>query len=148
MSNNNLIYLKILAKSEHKFIGYELQQALAAAGFKFIAEDVLHHYGDNENLSEPLFTLTSTPEPKVFDMQHIGKWSCSGLILYMQLSKNRNHKKILELMVETAKRLADDLGGELIDDQKQPIDGSSVTRWEIKINRFEAQARNGDLLKS
>jgi cell division protein ZipA len=145
---NNLIYFKIVAKPDQPFIGYELQQAIAAAGFKFAAEDVLHYYAANENLITPLFSLTSAKEPKIFDLQNIGKWSCSGLMLFMKLEQNKDLKTILDLMLEIGTQLAEDLGGSLIDDKNKPITIDTHTRWHVKIDNFKAQAKNEDLFRT
>jgi cell division protein ZipA len=140
----DLIYLKILAQPERTFVGYELQQAIAGSGFEFAAVDIFHHYTES-NTQEPAFSLTSAKESETFDLQNIGNWSCSGLILFMKLNQGKEHKKILNLMLETANQLAEDLGGAITDEEQQPITTNTLAGWQTKINRFEAGQKSDDL---
>jgi cell division protein ZipA len=143
--SSNLIYLKILAASNQSFVGYEFLQAIIDAGFTFSEIDLLHYYGEDKKNREPLFSLTSAIEPKIFDLKNIGQWSCTGLILFMELNLNKDLNQTLNLMIETAKQLAENLHGVLIDDQKQPVTSDTISRWQTIISHFIAHKKNREL---
>lgn len=145
MLKHNLIHLKLLAKTDAPFTGYELQQALAIAGFEFASADVLHHYGAGENRQRPLFSVTSAKEPKLFDLLHIGLWSCSGLIFFMQMTPDLDNKEALNCMLESANMLHDILGGSLLDDNEQPLTQETINRWQLTIKNFTLQQQSDSL---
>lgn len=111
-----IVAIHVMATDDKVFQGYELLQALLAAGLRHGAMQIFHYYGEGEQI---LFSLASATEPGVFDLQRMGGFSCKGLTLFMNLAAVSDPQTALDCMVETAQQLADDLGGQLEDEQHQ-----------------------------
>lgn len=129
------IMVFLLARENRQFAGYELLQTLLACGLRF-GEGQLFHRHQNPNGQGPvLCSLAAATASGLFDLQNIGAFSVHGLCLFMQPS---NHSAIdeerFEVMIETAKQLAEGLDAHLLDDQRKPFSDNSLRRYYNKLN--------------
>ncbi len=120
------ILLHIMAQRGRHFAGYELLQALLSAGFRYGSMSIFHRHEGMNGKGKTLFSLASAVEPGTFDMASIGGFSCPGLILFMQVDKNKNSAAVFDLMLNTARQLADDLDGHLLDAQRKPLGAQKI----------------------
>jgi cell division protein ZipA len=131
-----IFVLNVLASQGKAFVGYELLQSLLAAGLHFGEMNIFHRYkeeGANSN-TKPIFSLASAVEPGTFDINRMGGFSSPGLTLFMQVTPDiSNPQPLFETMLDTAKQLADDLGGEVYDDKRQPWSDEALHRYLQRI---------------
>lgn len=121
-----LLVAYALADPERPFTGYELLQAILSAGLRFGDMNIFHRYEDLNGNGRVLFSLASVEEPGVFDIQKMGAYSTRGLCFIVKLTQSdENFKSDLDLMLQTAHQVADDLGGKLLDDNRQPFSKQS-----------------------
>lgn len=114
------IVLYIMAKADHHFHGYELLQVLFSYGLRY-GDMKIFHYFDPFNPKRKVFSLASATEPGYFDIDQIGALSCMGLCLFMQLNKTNDDYKRLDILIDVATKIADDLGGRLCDERRTPF---------------------------
>ncbi|MGM0593318.1 MAG: cell division protein ZipA C-terminal FtsZ-binding domain-containing protein, partial [Pseudomonadota bacterium] len=95
-------------------------------------------------------------EPGRFILSEMAQLETPGVALFMQLPAVIPGTEALQLMLEKAQQLAEQLGAELCDGQRQPLDEEAVTALEKraavftkandsqpkKINRKGAEARS------
>lgn len=115
----SILVLYVVAGEGRRFYGYELLQALLAAGLRYGEMSIFHRYETQNEKEIALFSVASATEPGVFDLNKIGSFFCTGLSLFMKIKKPAQPVTTFETMLETAKQLADDLNGEVFDDQRQ-----------------------------
>jgi cell division protein ZipA len=128
------VVLYLLAPRDHPFIGYELLQALLSAELRFGEKRIFHRYGPLEGGQQKiLFSVASAVEPGIFDMANIGGFSCPGLCIFMAPEKVADPATTFELMLETAIQLADDLGGELCNQQREPLTEEEIEEQRANI---------------
>ena len=116
----DLVIISIVAKPNQPFASYDLLQAISATGMKFGAMNIFHYYSPASMEKKPLFSLASATEPGEFDLNQMGNFSCSGLILFMNSQQVPDKRKAFTLMLETAEQLAEDLQGELRSGTRSP----------------------------
>ncbi len=126
----DILVLHVMAAPERSFVGYELLQAVTAAGLQFGKMGIFHRF--DEAGEQVLFSLCSAVEPGVFDMANMGALSCPGLSLFMRVSAFTNSKTIFNLMFETAAQLAEDLAGHVCDENRQLLTDERLHEY-IKI---------------
>jgi cell division protein ZipA len=137
-STRDIIVLYVMAPVNQPFVGYELLQAVTAAGLRFGKMDIFH-YQDDEKPENVLFSLCSAVEPGSFDIANMGALICPGLSLFMRISAVENSKTVFNLMLETAGQLADDLAGYVCDEKRQPLTDEKLheyLRLAAKQNEF------------
>lgn len=126
-SDQGLITFFIMAQPNRSFAGYELLQALHSAGLNYGEMNIFHRYADDSDLI--LFSVASAVEPGIFDMANIGAFSCPGLSIFMPLQNDGDMLDILELLIETAEQLAEDLDGILYDQDHQPLTAEKLQHY-------------------
>lgn len=132
-----LISLHVIAPDNQPYLGYELLQALLTAGLRHGPMQIFHYYDEHDQI---LFSLASATEPGIFDLQNMGGFMCKGLTLFINLNECPQPQKALTAMHAIAEQLADDLGGQLKDEQYQPW---SQAAWQAYQKRILA-----DVVKS
>ncbi|MEM1243448.1 MAG: cell division protein ZipA [Pseudomonadota bacterium] len=129
-----IIALNIFAKKDHTFMGYDLLQTLLAAGLRFGEMSIFHRYAELNQQTVKLFSLARATNPGVFDINNMGNVDCKGLILFMQLTDREFNHKAFKLMHATAQLLAEELNGELLDDQRQPLTPAKLSEYQTLLD--------------
>lgn len=138
-SKPEFIVFYLLASQSSPFVGYELLQALLAADLRYGEMNIFHRYVNEYNTERPIFSVASAVEPGTFDLANIGAFSSPGLSLFLPLNHQPDIKFAFETMIETAEQLADDLAGELFDDQRKPLTTAKIKLYREKINLIVAK---------
>jgi len=125
----DLLVLYVLAPNGQFFLGYELLQALLAGGLRYGHKRIFHRHEDLSGKGEVLFSLASATEPGCFDIENMGAFACSGLCLFASLQALQP-QLVWQTMLETARQLADDLGGAVYDAKRQLLTDTSIAQIE------------------
>lgn len=121
-TDNPITILHVIAKKGKTFAGYELLQIILSSGLRFGDMNIFHYYQNPEAQENVLFSLASATEPGIFDLAKMDTFSCKGLSLFMQKTGDEEEDKTRYThMLETAAHLAEDLGGLLLNSQKQLV---------------------------
>lgn len=126
----DILILYVLAPQNQQFLGYELLQALLAVGLRYGPKRIFHRYEDNSHQGAILFSLASATEPGIFDIENMGAFACSGLCLFTSLLECPDPQITWKAMLETARQLADDLGGSVFDAGHKPLTDAIITQIE------------------
>lgn len=140
-----LIVVNVIARAGEVYAGYELLQALLSAGLRFGKMNIFHRHQESSGRGDILFSVASATNPGTFELSKMGGFSCSGLTLFLQFSGQKDLMKSFELMLETARQLTDDLGGEVLDQQRQPLGQRWAQDWRHKIRVYEESTMTADL---
>src|SRR3990167_3842499 len=105
----NLFILSVMAKPDAHFASYDLLQAISHAGLQFGEMNIFHYYQTTVNGKTKLFSLASANKPGDFDMNNIGNFSCTGLMLFMNKTDVPDPQQTFKLMLDTAEKLTEDL---------------------------------------
>lgn len=129
----DLIIINLTADPKQPYRGYELLQALLTAGLRYSRKGMFHRYEDLTGRGSILFNLVSSIEPGTFDLPKMGSFTTAGLTLFMQIPVVKDPRQAFELMLSTAKELIEDLGGELLDDHRQPLNEEKIAKWRSYV---------------
>lgn len=131
---DTILMVHVFAKDNKQFVGYELLQAILAAGLRFGEMDIFHRYQSLSGKGPILFSLACATEPGTFEMQKMGGFSCSGLSLFLRLSNNPTiDNERFELLLETAEQLKDDLDGELRSHDYTTLSARQIDAYKQQI---------------
>lgn len=133
-----LLTLGVRALPGQFFAGPVLREALEALGLVFGDMQVFDHHGVGRSKStRPVFSAANMFEPGTFDPARMEDFSTRGVVLYLPLPAPIDGKVAAELMLSTGQRLAERLGGELLNERREPLSPA-----DIEALRKEA-ARHG-----
>lgn len=138
VTEDELLVLVITPSGSDHFGGLEILSATRHAGLKFGRMNIFHSYGVGDmNLDEPLFSLANLYEPGEFNLEEMESFSTRGLVIYMTLPTAIEPEISLEIMLNTAQRIAESLGGIICDPQRQPLTDDELEKMRGKMKRFQ-----------
>ena len=143
--SEEIIVLMLLARRDRPYVGYELLQALLSAGLRFGKMNIFHRYHQTAQGSGILFSLASAVEPGTFEMSKMGGFSSAGLTLFMRTSDSEDPLLTFDLMLETAKQLVEDLGGEVYDGKREPLTEEKIAELRMRLLSLEEAQQSEDL---
>jgi cell division protein ZipA len=137
----NLLVLSVMAKKDGRFESYDLFQAIAAAGMQYGEMNIFHYYQTTPVGKIALFSLASANKPGDFDLNNIAEFSCSGLMMFMDIAQVPDPQSAFKIMLEAAERLAEDLDGSLCADPMTPWNEKLVWQYHQKIMQRKTAVR-------
>ena len=124
-----VITMNLVAPPGQEYTGYELLQAILATGLRFGEMKIFHRHVERSGRGEMLFSMTSLVEPGTFDLPSMGSYSTPGLTFFMCYNQINDPHTALDLMIDTVQELRDELGGDIMDNQHQPINKFNLAQF-------------------
>lgn len=122
-----ILALFLTAPAGESYRGVAVRDAAEAVGLRYGDMGVFHHYGLAGIASrQSLFCLANMLEPGNFDLENIRTHETVGLVMFMRLPAPADGSVAFELMLNTAQRLQERLGGELRDGEHRPLARAAV----------------------
>lgn len=119
-----LIQLGVVAADVH-FAGTELLQTAARCGLEPGDMDIFHSSGADRGGS---FSMANMVKPGTFPFDAMEDFESPGLMLFAQLDGGPGGMELLDEMLAAARQLATALGGDVLDETRNPL---SVKKEEI-----------------
>ena len=133
-----ILQIMIISQTE-SFAGEAILLAAEACGLQHGDMQIFHY---NESHSKhPLFSMASLVEPGDFPIKKMDQFSTPGLALFAQLPASKPGLVIYDEMVSTAKKMAEQLNGELQDATHSVLTKQTIehTRGEILEHQRQVQ---------
>lgn len=128
--------LNILPEQGQVFTGSHLLPTLLTLGLRHGEMSIFHRHEQISGNGNVLFSLASATEPGIFDLEKMESQHFHGLTLFFQVPGPAHPTNALNLMVQTAKRLAHILGGQLCDEKRQYLSESSLEQqYQIRLRQ-------------
>lgn len=116
------IGVNVVAPAGAAFSGADIRAAAEGAGFKLESGGVFHYRGADRHT---LFTLDNH-EPLPFIPEQMTGLSTSGVTLLLDVPRVSEAERALDAMLDKAQRLAEALGGRVVDDNRVPLNASGI----------------------
>jgi cell division protein ZipA len=137
-SDELIINVFIRAPGGTVFNSKTIFDAAGKIGMEYGDMDIFHHYGMAQIRTEqPLFSLADMFEPGNFPEQDSTDRVTDGLVLFSCLPGPVAGLIILELMLETAVKLAELLGGTVLGPEQKQLDDRQITALRELIREHE-----------
>jgi cell division protein ZipA len=128
-----ILALFLTAPAGESYRGVAVRDAAQAVGLRYGDMGVFHHYGlAGIPSQQSLFCLANMLEPGNFDLENIHTHETAGLVLFMRFPVPIDGSVAFELMLNTAQRLQERLGGELRDSEHRPLARAAID-WMRKL---------------
>ena len=115
-----LIQLSVSARRE-PFAGPELMDAADICGLRPGRMDIFHCLDEFDHDTRIYFSMANMVKPGTFPFDGMEDFSTPGLMLFAQLDGRPEDITILEEMIATARKLASELDGEVLDETRRPL---------------------------
>ncbi len=140
---DEILMLNILPQGNNNFAGLDILSATRHSGMKFGAMNIFHHYGVGDMaLDKPLFSLANLFEPGEFDLEHMQDFHTRGLVMYMCLPTPFEGDLALEMMLNSAQRISEQIGGKLCSPDKTELVDADLQAMRNKLKKFQSVSAN------
>jgi cell division protein ZipA len=132
-----VLIINIMASKGEIFRGDALLEVLLECGMRFGDMNIFHRYSDKKGEGALLFSLANMVKPGTFDLDTMDEFETPGVSLFMTLPIKADSMQSFELMVDTARTIADELNGELKDEQRSVMTRQTIDHCRERIRDFE-----------
>ncbi|EGV18363.1 cell division protein ZipA [Thiocapsa marina] len=115
-----LIQLSVGARRE-PFAGPELMEAAGACGLRPGRMDIFHCLDEFDDDTRIYFSMANMVKPGTFPFDAMDDFATPGLMLFAQLDGRPEDITVLEEMIATARKLASELDGDVLDETRRPL---------------------------
>lgn len=132
-----VLIINVMAVRGENFRGDELLDILLKCGMRFGDMDIFHRYSDSKGDGALLFSMANMVKPGTFDLDAMDEFDTPGVSLFMTLPLKADSMQSFELMADTARTIAETLGGELKDEQRSVMTRQTIEHCRERIRDFE-----------
>ena len=130
-AESQVIALLIVNPEGSPFPGDAVQDLIEDVGFEYGAMSI-YHYADE--FGQTLFSLMNGVKPGLFNRGDVHSFSTPVLALFMQIPMpDQSETLVLDRLIDTARDMAEQLGGELLDDRREPLSSESIDRYREQL---------------
>lgn len=140
-AGEKLVVLHVTAGDGYVFTGPPLVDALERVGLQHGMHDIFHDIVDAHSGATPLYSVANMLEPGTFDLQTVDRLETPGVVFFLQLPGPFDGLTAFEKMLETARRLADLLGGQVLDQQRCDLTNQAVEHLREELREYRRRAR-------
>ena len=130
-----VIVINVMAKGGQVFDGARVVESMLSSNMKFGDMSIFHRYA--KDTGKILFSMANGVEPGIFNVDDVYGSSTPAVSFFMGLPGPDEPVKAFTKMVEVAKQLALDLGGELKDDQFSVMTQQTIEHCRQRIIDYE-----------
>jgi cell division protein ZipA len=139
-----IITLFLLAGENKLIHGTELLQVALKTDMKLGDMDIFHRQADASD--KPVFSMANAVKPGHFDKDAWNEFESKGLVMFLQLPGPMLALDAWDAMLATAKRVAEVLGAQLLDDEHQPLTRQKEGRIREEMRQFDRERARKALL--
>lgn len=132
-----VLIINVMAHKGSMFNGSLLLDTLLQCGMRYGDMDIFHRYSDAKGEGTLLFSMANMVKPGTFDLDAMDEFETPGVSLFMTLPLKADSMQSFDLMLDTAKSLAEALNGELKDEQRSVMTRQTIEHCRQRILDFE-----------
>ena len=136
---DQVLSIIVVANESQGFFGEQLRGLAEACGMVHGTMDLFHRYEDSLLEGQTQFSMANMTESGSFDLHTMGSVYTAGVVFFMTLPSANDSIRAFDYMLETAQCLANNLGGELYDENRSVLRAQTVEHYRQRIREFERQ---------
>jgi cell division protein ZipA len=142
---SEVLMLHVVARDEQGFAGVDILQVLLGFELRFGEMNFFHRHEQPAGRGPIVFSVANMLQPGVFDIDAMSEFHTPGLIFFMTLPGPRDMMEGFELMADTARGVAENLAGDLLDDTRSVATRQTLEHMRQRVRDLERRllARQG-----
>ncbi|WP_435532824.1 cell division protein ZipA [Vibrio hippocampi] len=133
-----VIVMNVHCAGDQPFIGTQLFDSMSQNGLLYGEMDIFHRHADLSGTGKVLFSVANMMQPGTLKHDDPATFSTKGISFFMTLPCFGEADQNFKLMLKTAQQIADDLGGNVLDDKRNLMTPTRLDVYRKQIKDFNA----------
>ncbi|WP_105190401.1 cell division protein ZipA [Pseudoalteromonas sp. T1lg48] len=116
--------------------GAKLLPLVLTLGFKYSDDGFFHRHEHSSGQGPVLFRMVNMYNPGTFDIDNMEQFSTAGISLFMTLPNEGEAMTTFNMLHSAAKKLAEEFGAELLDQNRQPLSVNGIREYVEKVREY------------
>ncbi len=133
---DEVLIINVLAK-QAPFSAPQLFKLVQACGLEFGEMEIFHRFEEAKGRGALQFSMANAVRPGTFDPVNLQPATTPAVSFFLRLADPTNRMNALECMLATAQCVADNLSGELKDENRSSLRTQTIEHYRQKVREFE-----------
>lgn len=135
--DTEVVILHVMSRDAQGFSGKDILEILLACDLRFGDMDFFHRHEQQAGRGPIQFSVANMLQPGVFDIDNMDGMYTRGLVFFITLPGPEDMIQAFDYMLETARVVARNLGGELLDESRSVLTQQAVEHSRQQIRELE-----------
>ncbi|MGF1773543.1 cell division protein ZipA [Vibrio maritimus] len=131
-----VLVLNVHCSGEEPFNGIQLFDSMRQNGLIYGEMDIFHRHTDPSGTGKVLFSVANMMQPGTLKHDDPATFTTKGISFFMTLPCFGEADQNFKLMLRTAQQISDDLGGNVLDDQRNLMTPQRLDAYRQQIKDF------------
>ncbi len=132
-----VIVLNVHCAGEEPFVGTQLFDSLQQNGLIYGEMNIFHRHVDLSGNGKVLFSVANMMHPGTLEHGDPADFTTKGISFFMTLPCFGEAEQNFNLMLRTAQQIADDMGGNVLDDHRNLMTPDRLAAYRRQIVEFK-----------
>lgn len=131
-----VLVLNVHCAGDTPFVGTSLFESMKQNGLLYGEMDIFHRHADMSGTGKVLFSVANMMQPGTLAHDDPETFETKGISFFMTLPCFGEADQNFKLMLKTAQQIADDLGGNVLDDQRNLMTPDRLDAYRKQVRDF------------
>ncbi|MGF1775526.1 cell division protein ZipA [Vibrio nomapromontoriensis] len=131
-----VLVMNVHCSGNEPFVGSKLFDSMRQNGLIYGDMDIFHRHADLSGTGKVLFSVANMMQPGTLQHDDPETFTTKGISFFMTLPCFGEAEQNFKLMLRTAQQIADDVSGNVLDDQRNLLTPTRIDAYKKQIQEF------------